>query len=299
MAENANNANVNDETNLLTESRFRNVLAYVLTILSIGGLGWICYLIINILNRAPTVPPADTDKIMTIFTTVVALVGTWVGTILAFYFSRENFEAAAKSSAATTAALVKQLTPGEKLAATLVKDKMIKRSEMFFVRTPNESINLTKTLEDLEKTGKGNRIPLLDENDKPVCVLHRSTIVEYLFKKTRSIAPPDAPANPVIQSPPVVVSPPAAGLPPAAIDPATLTMKDLMADWEKDPKLTEMLKNSFALVKESANLGDAKAAMDSRKGCQDVFVTKTGSGNEPVLGWVTNVTISENAVSWE
>ena len=29
-----------------------------------------------------------------VFTTVLPLIGTWVGTVLAFYFSRENFESA-------------------------------------------------------------------------------------------------------------------------------------------------------------------------------------------------------------
>lgn len=124
MAENANNANINstDEKSSRFGNWTRDWLAMLITLLSIGGLGWICYLIINILDP-PAPETADKDKIMTIFTTVVAVVGTWVGTILAFYFSRENFEAAAKSSAATTAALVKQLTPSEKLAATLSRTR--------------------------------------------------------------------------------------------------------------------------------------------------------------------------------
>lgn len=32
-----------------------------------------------------------------VFASVLPLLGTWVGTVLAFYFSRENFEAANKS----------------------------------------------------------------------------------------------------------------------------------------------------------------------------------------------------------
>lgn len=36
--------------------------------------------------------------------------------------------------------------------------------------------------------------------------------------------------------------------------------------------------------------------MDQNKSCQDVFITKNGNATEPVLGWITNVTISENSL---
>jgi hypothetical protein len=29
--------------------------------------------------------------------------------------------------------------------------------------------------------------------------------------------------------------------------------------------------------------------------CQDVFVTKAGTRNEPILGWITNAIIEDNA----
>ena len=35
--------------------------------------------------------------------------------------------------------------------------------------------------------------------------------------------------------------------------------------------------------------------MERISGCQDVFVTKGGTESEPVIGWVTNVVIAENA----
>ena len=44
---------------------------------------------------------------------LLPVASAWMGTIIAYYFSRENFEAATRS----TMSLVKQLTPDEKLAA--------------------------------------------------------------------------------------------------------------------------------------------------------------------------------------
>ena len=56
-----------------------------------------------------------------------------------------------------------------------------------------------------------------------------------------------------------------------------------------------MFKTSFAVVSEDATLADAKAAMESVRDCLDVFVTKSGTKDEPVLGWVTNVLITKCA----
>ena len=78
---------------------------------------------------------------------------------------------------------------------------------------------------------------------------------------------------------------------------AELTLGDLLGE-PMDP----LFKSSFSLVKESATLAEAKAAMDSMTSapggpgnCYDIFVTATGSATEPVLGWITNDIINQNA----
>jgi hypothetical protein len=59
--------------------------------------------------------------------------------------------------------------------------------------------------------------------------------------------------------------------------------------------LKTQLENSFATVNENSTLAEAKAAMDALNFCQDVFVTKAGTKNEPVIGWTINSTIEDNA----
>jgi hypothetical protein len=44
----------------------------------------------------------------------------------------------------------------------------------------------------------------------------------------------------------------------------------------------------FGVVARDRTLRDAKAAMESQKNCQDVFVTATGGTGEPVVGWITD-----------
>ena len=241
MAENNNNE-------VKEKPPFRDWLALGISAVSILGL---VVMSVAIFRNLAT----DSDKVMTVFTTVVALVGSWIGTILAFYFSKENFESATRS----VTALVNQMTPQEKLKSIPVKEKMDSPERIFSVKLPAEQHLLMKILKDLDTSRHGNRVPVLSESNFPANIVHKSTIIEFLFERGTA-----------------VTSPPE--------DTSILTLKDLLDD-------SEMIKkaNNFAIVKEDATLADAKAAMDNRFGCQDVFVTKNGTSNEPFLGWITNV----------
>jgi hypothetical protein len=50
-----------------------------------------------------------------------------------------------------------------------------------------------------------------------------------------------------------------------------------------------------AFVPVTANLLEAKQAMDAVKKCHDVFLTLNGDKNEPVLGLITNTMILEHS----
>jgi hypothetical protein len=110
-------------------------------------------------------------------------------------------------------------------------------------------------------------------------------------------AAPIAPAEPVG---PAASAPPAGRVSPpvSAVEPriADLTLADLFKD------LPESAFKIFTFVKESDTLADAKVAMDGMTNtpgvpgnCYDIFVTATGACAEPVLGWITNDIINENA----
>jgi hypothetical protein len=72
------------------------------------------------------------------------------------------------------------------------------------------------------------------------------------------------------------------GLDAAGID--RLTLQDLVDDAELKNWVTNIVYFSG-----QASVGEAKKAMESQKGCQDLIVTETGSKAEPMLGWMTNV----------
>ncbi|MGC2782053.1 MAG: hypothetical protein WA418_41115, partial [Bradyrhizobium sp.] len=60
------------------------------------------------------------DTAQIILTAVLPLLGTWVGTVLAFYYSKDNFEAASKG----TLDLVRSIS--QRLSTTRVADQMMR-----------------------------------------------------------------------------------------------------------------------------------------------------------------------------
>jgi hypothetical protein len=112
---------------------------------------------------------------------------------------------------------------------------------------------------------------VLDDKDYPRYVIHRSTIDKFLANKA------------------VEGASKATDQKKLSDDLKKLTLHDLI---ENEPGL----RRSFGLVREDSTLADVKALMDALGNeCQDIFVTKTGSYTDPVLGWITNVIIEENS----
>jgi hypothetical protein len=73
--------------------------------------------------------------------------------------------------------------------------------------------------------------------------------------------------------------------------PADLTLADMLTDSYSK----EVLEGSFKTLRDTANLAEAKAIMESIKLCSDVFVTQDGTAKTKAIGWITNVMVSEQA----
>ncbi len=200
------------------------------------------------------------------FTSVLPLLGSWVGTVLAYYFSRQNFESANRS----VASLTKQLTGDDRLKAIPVKDKMIPFDKMDVQRPKStlEAMTLKDDIKAFMNDKKRKRLPILDAEGKALLVVHLSVVEGLLLDKSLDGASPE--------------------------DVAKLTIKDLF----EDPQYQGLKTNSFAAVGESATLAEAKAAMENRDGCRDVLVTENGNRNGKVVGWLTNIVITEASRAW-
>jgi hypothetical protein len=224
--------------------RDRQLLASTIVVLAFVGIAATATVMIWLI-------PEDSDQV---FSAVVPLFGTWVGTVLAFYFARQNFESASRSMQG----LVDRLSPEEQLRSTPVRDVMIKASEIVAIRLKPTETEADIPFASIEGalSPKVTRVPILNADGAVRYVLHQSLI----YKVKAAQAPG-----------------------------ATPTLKDMLAD-DALRKLAEAL----AFVKTDASLADAKRAMDAVSGCQDVFVTQNGKREEPVLGWLDNARMAKS-----
>lgn len=223
-------------------------LALIITILSILGIAGVAAIVVIFADK-------KAEATQTVLTAVLPLLAAWVSTVLAYYYSSENMEAATKS--------VKELmSPEEKLKAIPVTEKMIKFQEMFYL-TYSDDLKVQDMLDKLKASGKGYRIAFLNEKKQPQYMLHKSAVDEALVEcaqKGENIT--------------------------------KLTLKDL---FEKVAGLKELAEGSFGVVPIDATLADAKAEMKGIKNAQDVFVTDNGRKDGAVIGWITNGIIEQSS----
>ncbi|MHB9143098.1 MAG: hypothetical protein ACYC25_14605, partial [Paludibacter sp.] len=123
-------------TEKLSSWASRNLIALIITGLVVGVT---IYIAIYILYN----PEKNTDgsvsiNLAFIGQTLLPLWGTWIGTVLAYYFGKANFEAASKSYQD----VIKKLTPEEKIAKLLVKDVMLPIRDILYLDYDTESPKL-------------------------------------------------------------------------------------------------------------------------------------------------------------
>jgi len=211
------------------------------------------------------------DAAKTVFNAILPVTGTWIGTLLAYYFGKANFEAAQKS----VTDMAKGISGLDKLKSIPVREKMIPRSSIKILpdllEGKRDDERLLKDIVAFMEKEKIGRLPLFKSDGAFRAIIHRSAFNDFISRK-------------------------AFGSDSAAV--ATLRLADLFSD----QKYARLVQQCVAFVSENATLADAKNAMDHVSvatadlgNCEDAFVTKTGESKEPVLGWVTNDIIVENA----
>jgi hypothetical protein len=193
-----------------------------------------------------------------VFVSVLPLFGTWVGTVLAFYFAARNLEAATASTRSlseTSARLA-----GVATAATLVSEKMIPWAEMKVLTLTEAEANdlnalpLSKLWGELEQIRPLDRLPLVGPDRTIKALVHRSLLTGFAARQPGTL--PDSLLNQTVNE---------------------------LNDEEK-----RLLRETFALVAASATLGEARTRMRVIARCHDVIVTETGAATEPVAGWLTD-----------
>lgn len=128
--------------------------------------------------------PTEFEKM---FNILIPLLATWVGTILAFYFGRENFEAASKEYKA----IINQLTP-DILDDVEVNQIMIDKATMVWKEYSTiQNMDIKQLSSFLDEIGK-SRLPVLNQG-KIKYIIHKSTFDEAIAKNIGQ-------ANPILFS---------------------------------------------------------------------------------------------------
>lgn len=196
-----------------------------------------------------TEPGNRTDTAKDVLNAVLPLIASWVGTVLAYYYSRENLTAATRSATE----LAQQLSGAEKLQVLRVRDTMIPADRIDTMKVA-DTTSLTEVVQFLHKRGR-QRLPVLNDRGAIRFIVHLSTINSFISQVA-------------LEGRPI----------------AALTFGDLVSE----PARAELLRSSFGTVSEGATLAEAKAALEQGRDREDVFVTRSGGRDEPVLGWITD-----------
>ncbi len=196
--------------------------------------------------------------------TLLPLWGTWVGTIMAFYFSRENFEAASK----TYQNMVQQMGSDEKMAKVPVQDAMLPIRKLTVLRYESLPGRTIKSILEDETFKDYGRYAVLLANDTLKYMIHRSVFYRFLAEVAMGETEIEKTTDDLI-------------------------FKD-MEEQSSYAVRNQMFKN-FTFVSLQATLLDAKNAMEAVPDCKDVFVTQNGRQTEPILGLITNNKLLEYA----
>ena len=198
------------------------------------------------------------------FTAFLPLWGTWLGTVLAYYFSKDNFESANKQVQNLVAHVISE---SEKLQGTKVKDVWIPYNDRmikinFKSNEDPMSYKVTDAITLLE-TNKQQRLPIFKDNIL-IFIIHLSIFDRYI--RIQAIKKKDYSSH---------------------------TIAEMLKS--TDPSIENALKSGAGFIDENSNLLEAKQIMNSNTNCNDIFVTRNGIKNEEVLGWITDKIINENA----
>jgi hypothetical protein len=188
-----------------------------------------------------------------VFTSVLPVLGTWVGTVLAFYFARESLEAATSSTLALTG----------REAPTPVTRVMIPEIDFIaYDLAASETVDAVKLsvvrakMREVEPPSR--RLPIRDASRAVVYVIHDSTLIAFAESQGKTTE---------------------------AVD--EMTIGDLVAV----PEFKTLLEaNGF--VSEEATVAEARRVMASIEHCNDVFVTSSGKREERAIGWLTNTLLA-------
>ena len=118
-----------------------------------------------------------------LYSTFLPLIGTWMGAVIAFYFGKENFEAASRN---VQALVQKIVTSEDKLKSIKVSDPNvmitidnISDNKGLRVKADNAILIETDLLGFFETNVNIERLPIMDSTNVVRYLLHKSLLTDF------------------------------------------------------------------------------------------------------------------------
>jgi CBS domain-containing protein len=200
------------------------------------------------------------ETVRLIFASIVPLLGTWVGAVLAFYFSRDNLQAGSDTTLSAVRA-AGGLDVETLVSAVMIPINRIRPREDVADEAAAKALTLASLHQKMRSSGQG-RVPVLDLQQRALYVVHEPDIDKYAQ---------------------------AHGLSASAL-PEDATLQQLLDDAAIAAGVS-----GFVAVSPTATLGEARAAMAAALMAKDAFVTEDGQRTGRVLGWLTNSDLARSS----
>jgi hypothetical protein len=229
-----------------SDAATRNWLAVGIVGASIAGI---------VLTSMVAIALAGNDRAATsrlVFSSVLPLLGTWVGTVLAFYFARENLQAATES-----ARVLSGLDTATPVTQVMIKEATFVAYDLGTGQSA-DAVPLAVLRDKMRNmVPPSRRLPIRDASGVVLYVIHDSTLTAYA----------------------------------ESVGQTTQSLDKTLGDLLAQPSFKELV-SAIGFVSEKATVADARDVMGSIKNCNDVFVTPTGQSDERTTGWLTNTLLA-------
>jgi hypothetical protein len=199
------------------------------------------------------------QSIHTVLATLLPLFGAWVGAVIAFYFARENLDAASQSARA----IIQDVLP-DRLASIPTSAAMVPLAQLEVVRTPaDDGKSLSAGILQHFRAKGLSRLPILNADDTGKGVFHDSTVQAFVLDTVAKGGNLDG-----------------------------ITLKTML----DDPDQQKILAQSVVYTSSAATLAQVRAEMDKKSkdaptSVRDAFVTSTGDEKGKVIGYLSDVDI--------
>ncbi|MEP3836926.1 MAG: hypothetical protein ABJM36_04735 [Algibacter sp.] len=143
---------------------FRDWLGIIVIVISIIALVYVGAVIIS---------KGDNDDYQLVYSSLLPLVGTWVGVVLAFYFGKENYEAASNRFEK----IIDKLTP-EILDDVQVNQVMIVKKTMVAKKWKDIEDKSIKEIIDFLAGIEKTRLPVIGDDNRVLYIIHDSLLLK-------------------------------------------------------------------------------------------------------------------------